>query len=121
MQHSMRLRPVRIGLLAVLFAAGALVALSGAPAAYAGPPPATVTPPVNQLYIVVPDVLGNTRSDAEHILVKSGLTVGQVTTVPDCDHLDLVLAQDPRSGAIVLKGSAVALSVGGAPLKGGCP
>ena len=63
----------------------------------------TITPPV----VVVPDVVGLSRSDAEAAVTDIGLVVG--TVVPDADGT--VTNQNPTSGTEVESGSSVDFNV----------
>ncbi|MET7417526.1 PASTA domain-containing protein [Dactylosporangium sp. NPDC005555] len=106
--------PFRAGLFAAVVAAGALAV---APAAYAGAAaPTDPAPPA--LYVLVPGVQGETPDDAKGALIRAGLTVGTVTGVEDCVNLGRVVKQDPAAKTLVLRGSAVNLTVGKAPAKG---
>lgn len=103
--------PLRAGLLAMVVATAALAV---APAAHAG----STDPAPPSLYVIVPGVQGETPEDAKGILTRSGLTVGSVTGVEDCLSLGRVVKQDPAARTLVLRGSAVNLTVGKAPAKG---
>lgn len=103
--------PLRAGLFA---AAVTMAALAVAPAAHAG----STDPAPPALYVTVPGVQGDTVADATAVLGRFGLRAGTVTGVVDCLSLDRVVAQDPAAGKLVLRGSAVNLTVGEAPRKG---
>jgi beta-lactam-binding protein with PASTA domain len=103
--------PLRAGLFALAVTAAALAV---APAAHAG----STDPAPPGLYVHVPSVQGETPDDAKKVLDRSGLTVGTVTGVEDCVNLGLVVKQDPAANTLVLRGSAVNLLVGKAPVKG---
>ena len=67
-------------------------------------------------FVVAPDVVAMTQTNAEAALTTAGLTVGTVTraysgTVP----LDSVISQDPDGGTLVPDGSAVDLVVSDGP------
>jgi serine/threonine-protein kinase len=69
---------------------------------------ARTTPNVAQ--VSVPDLVGQQRADAVQTLEAAGLKAG-VNEVPGDQEKGLVVAQDPRGGTKVDKGSAVALNV----------
>ena len=103
----------RAALLTVALA-GAAVA---APAAHAGTiGPTDPAPPA--LYVLVPDVLGDTLGDAKLTLVKFGLRVGGVTGVETCVSFGIVVTQDPAARTLVLRGTPVDLQVTVPPPKG---
>lgn len=66
----------------------------------------------------IPDVLGKTRSEAEGILQAAGFKVGSVVeqTDPEADQ-GTVLAQDPKPGSQVTRGTAVNLVISAGPEK----
>jgi beta-lactam-binding protein with PASTA domain/tRNA A-37 threonylcarbamoyl transferase component Bud32 len=70
--------------------------------------------PTTQL-VTVPDVVGETRRDAENTLEQEGLEVGDVIQAPAEDHPDeepgTVLEQDPAADEQVPEGSEVVLTV----------
>jgi beta-lactam-binding protein with PASTA domain len=103
--------PLRASLFAMAVAAAALAV---APAAHAG----STDPAPPALYVLVPGVQGETPDDAKKVLDRSGLTVGTITGVEDCVNLGRVVKQDPVTDTLVLRGSAVDLLVGKAPVKG---
>jgi beta-lactam-binding protein with PASTA domain len=103
--------PFRAGLFALVVAAASLAV---APAAHAGP--TEPAPPV--LFVRVPAVQGETLGDAGKLIDLAGLKVGGVTGVEDCVNLGRVVDQDPAASTLVLRGSAVNLTVGKAPAKG---
>jgi beta-lactam-binding protein with PASTA domain len=106
---------MRHPLLAGLFTAVVTAAaLASAPAAFAGA--GDPAPPA--LYVQVPGVQGETPADAKGALIRSGLTVGTVSGVEDCVNLGRIVKQDPAAATLVLRGSAVNLTVGKAPAKG---
>jgi beta-lactam-binding protein with PASTA domain len=67
--------------------------------------------------VTVPDVRGDTLSQAAAALSAAGLTVGTVSTVPDntCEFINLVKNQSPGPGAQVPQGTAVNLTFGKMP------
>ncbi len=67
--------------------------------------------------VAVPDVRGETVTDARAILQADGLRVGSIAAVvdPTCNNIGLVTGQNPTTGTVVVQGSAVNLSVGKAP------
>jgi alpha-tubulin suppressor-like RCC1 family protein len=71
---------------------------------------------------VVPNLSGDTRSQASQSLQAAGLVLGTVNTVVDnsCNNLGTVLSQSPAAGAHVNPGSAVSITIG-APPKHPCP
>lgn len=103
--------PIRAGLFTLAIAAASLLV---APAAHAG----STDPAPPALYVRVPGVEGESLGDAKLSLVKSGLAVGAVTGVENCVFLGRVITQDPAAKTLVLRGSAVNLTVGKAPAKG---
>jgi len=66
-----------------------------------------VAPPPS---VAVPDLVGQTREDAERILKRAGLRIGEVSEKP-AGRPGLVLAQVPKPGTEVPPGSAVSLVV----------
>jgi serine/threonine-protein kinase len=70
--------------------------------------------PTTQL-VTVPDVVGETRRDAEITLEQEGLEVGDVIQAPAEDHPDeepgTVVQQDPAADEQVSEGSEVVLTV----------
>jgi len=70
------------------------------------------TPPT---VVTVPDVVGETRRDAEGILEDAGLDVGEVVPAPAEDHPDeepgTVVEQDPAADEQVPGGTEVVLTV----------
>ncbi len=103
--------PIRAGLFTLVVAAASMIV---APAAHAG----STDPAPPGLYVLVPGVEGGSLGDAKLSLVKSGLTLGDVTGVEDCVFLGRVITQDPAARTLVLRGSPVNLTVGKAPAKG---
>jgi hypothetical protein len=71
---------------------------------------------------VVPNLSGDSRSQASQSLQAVGLELGTVSTVVDnfCNNLGTVLAQSPAAGTHVNLGSAVSITIG-APPKHPCP
>jgi serine/threonine-protein kinase len=71
---------------------------------------------------VVPNLSGDSRSQAGQALQAVGLVLGTVSTVVDnsCNNLGTVLSQSPAAGAHVSLGSAVSITVGTLP-KHPCP
>jgi len=59
--------------------------------------------------VEVAELIGLTRDEAEETVEQAGLTLGKVTTRPDVSEAGTVIEQDPRPGAIVHKGSALAV------------
>ncbi len=72
--------------------------------------------------VTVPNVVGNSRTLATSTLASAGLRVGSVTPMVDvrCEKIGLVARQSPGSGAQVVLGSAVNLTVWTAPRRP-CP
>jgi hypothetical protein len=66
-----------------------------------------VAPPPS---VVVPDLVGRTRAEAELMLKRAGLGIGEVSEKP-AGRPDLVLAQVPKPGTEVPPASAVSLVV----------
>lgn len=64
---------------------------------------------------VVPDVRGDTRATATHVLSAAGLPVGGVNIVVDCGSVGSVLAQDPAPAGTIPAGTRVNLTIGKAP------
>jgi len=70
-------------------------------------------PPVATL-VTVPDVIGESRRDAERIIQEEGLEVGEVTTVPAVDETQepgTVVDQDPAADEEVEEGTPVNLTI----------
>jgi alpha-tubulin suppressor-like RCC1 family protein len=65
--------------------------------------------------VVVPDVRGFDVSGAAQVLTSSGLTVGRVTDVTNCNNIGLVVSSTPSAGTLLRRRSAVNLSVGQPP------
>ena len=67
--------------------------------------------------VIVPNVVGETREQAEALITGRGLTVGEITEQETDDEqaVGTVLEQDPAPEARVEEGSAVDLVVGVAP------
>lgn len=66
----------------------------------------------------VPDVLGQQAVDAVDTVRAAGLTVLQRSVVdPTCEVVGLVVAQSPAGGTVVIRGSAVSLTIGRRPMK----
>jgi hypothetical protein len=67
--------------------------------------------------VTVPNVVGQSVSEAAQTLNGVGLQVGQITGVNDfsCNNIGTVSSQNPGAGAQVTQGSAVNLSVGQMP------
>jgi eukaryotic-like serine/threonine-protein kinase len=72
------------------------------------------TPAVAQ--VVVPDLVGQQKEDAARTLDAQGLSAS-VTEVPSTQEKGIVVAQDPRGGTKVDKGSSVTLNVSKGPNK----
>jgi eukaryotic-like serine/threonine-protein kinase len=83
-------------------------------AAPAQPKPKPTTTAVEQ--VVVPDIVGQQQEDAVGTLEAQGLSAG-VTEVPSTQENGLVVAQSPRGGENVDKGSSVAVNVSKGPNK----
>jgi eukaryotic-like serine/threonine-protein kinase len=66
--------------------------------------------------VVVPDVVGQQRDDAVGTLEAQGLSAS-LTEVPSTQEQGLVVAQSPRGGEKVDKGSSVAVNVSKGPTK----
>ncbi len=64
--------------------------------------------------LMVPDLIGKSRTEAGQLLETVNLKLGEVTeeTVDDASQVDLVLRQSPAPQAGVLSGSAVDVTVG---------
>jgi beta-lactam-binding protein with PASTA domain len=80
---------------------------------------ASTAPAPPDLRVRVPSVVGADVRDAVKTLKTGGLAVG-IQNVDDCAHINVVVAQDPVGGTIVLLGTRVLLTIGAAPEKG-CP
>lgn len=61
--------------------------------------------------VTVPELTGQTLTEAINILQRTNLAVGNVTDRPDDRH-DIVLDQKPKKGKEVTAGTAIALVVG---------
>ena len=75
------------------------------------------TPPVNLRVCNipnVPDLTGDTRTEASAALQGNGLVLGTVRTIldPACTSINKVISQDPSPGASIRAGSAVFIWVG---------
>jgi alpha-tubulin suppressor-like RCC1 family protein len=70
----------------------------------------------------VPDLTGDTTTQAGQVLQAAGLVLGAVTKVTEkyCTHLGIVMSQTPAAGTAVFPGSAVSVTIGQAPATG-CP
>ncbi len=55
--------------------------------------------------VTVPNLYGKTFQDATDTRRGAGLSLGQVTLVPDCDRAGSVIAQSPAAGQVVLPGT----------------
>ncbi|WP_371671895.1 PASTA domain-containing protein [Streptomyces sp. NBC_00289] len=75
---------------------------------------ASVTIPVTGV-TVVPNVLGDSQTQASQALSAAGYVVGQVNTVVDCDNVGRVSRQSPSAGTPLVHGSPVALTIGTRP------
>jgi alpha-tubulin suppressor-like RCC1 family protein len=93
---------------------GATQVAAGAEAGFAVHVPQPVPP--------VPDLTGDTKAQAAQALQAAGLVLGTVTEAPDkfCDHLGIVISQNPAAGTAVFPGSAVSITIGTPPATG-CP
>ena len=93
---------------------GATQVAAGAQAGFAVHVPQPVPP--------VPDLTGDTTTQAGQALQAAGLVLGTVTKVTDkyCDHLGTVISQNPAPRTAVFPGSAVSVTIGQAPPTG-CP
>jgi alpha-tubulin suppressor-like RCC1 family protein len=93
---------------------GATQVAAGAEAGFAVHVPQPVPP--------VPDLTGDTTTQAGQALQAAGLVLGAVTKVTDkyCDHLGTVISQNPAPGTTVFPGSAVSVTIGQPPATG-CP
>jgi alpha-tubulin suppressor-like RCC1 family protein len=93
---------------------GATQVAAGAEAGFAVHVPQPVPP--------VPDLTGDTTTQAGQALQAAGLVLGAVTKVTDkyCDHLGTVISQTPAPGTTVFPGSAVSVTIGQPPATG-CP
>jgi hypothetical protein len=111
------------GLIAGLVAVVALMAMlawaltsldgGGSPSA-TPPPPAPASTSPSPATIAVPQVAGQKLDDAIKALTAAGLSIKQVTQVPDGHH-DRVVSTTPPGGAQVAPGSAVTVYVGSGP------
>jgi serine/threonine-protein kinase len=70
----------------------------------------------------VPNLGGDSRSQASQSLQAVGLVLGTVGSVVDnsCNNLGTVLSQNPAAGSHVSLGSAVSITIG-VPPKNPCP
>jgi len=70
----------------------------------------------------VPDLTGDTTTQAGQALQAAGLVLGAVTKATDkyCNNLGTVMSQNPLAGTAVSPGSAVSVTIGQAPPTG-CP
>jgi beta-lactam-binding protein with PASTA domain len=66
---------------------------------------------LGQQVVEVPEVVGSTQADAEAALQSAGLTVGEVVEANSSEEAGTVIGQDPRAGARVAEGEAIALTV----------
>jgi len=64
---------------------------------------------------VVPNLLGDTITEAGQALTAAGLIRGTQGSRVDCNNLGLVVSQTPAAGASVLSGMAVNITVGVRP------
>ncbi|MEP6892902.1 MAG: Stk1 family PASTA domain-containing Ser/Thr kinase [Gaiellaceae bacterium] len=64
--------------------------------------------------VPVPDVVGKSRDDAIAILVKAGLEPNP-QPVPSNQPADIVVAQDPHGGVVVVDGSRVRINISKGP------
>lgn len=64
--------------------------------------------------IIVPDVTGRSRDEAQARLKEAGLAVGQITTRPG-EPVGTVLSQNPKAGTRVSPGTAVSLAIATRP------
>jgi len=64
--------------------------------------------------LVMPDVVGMSRSQAEKALANMGITTVEITNtrVDDEDEVDKVLSQEPADGTLITPGTTVKLEVG---------
>ncbi len=65
--------------------------------------------------VLVPDVVGLPKAEANQAIKAAGLTVGETAVVEDDAPQDTVLTQDPAPDSQVVKGSAVAYTVSSGP------
>jgi len=68
-------------------------------------------------FAVVPDVRGDTTSQASQMLQAAGFVLGSVSTVIDyiCNNIGTVIRQSPGVGATARIGSAVSVVIGRRP------
>jgi len=68
-------------------------------------------------FAVVPDVRGDTTSQASQMLQAAGFVLGSVSTVIDyiCNNIGTVISQNPGVGATARIGSAVSVTIGRRP------
>jgi eukaryotic-like serine/threonine-protein kinase len=74
--------------------------------------------PQTAVQVTVPDVVGESRAQAEQDLEEAGLEVGDITRVPPADDTqepNTVLEQDPAADEEVDRGTAVDLTIVAAP------
>jgi hypothetical protein len=69
--------------------------------------------------ITVPDVLSESRADAEQAIQSAGLTVGTESALNNCVDAGSVHNQSPGGGAVVPPGSAVNLTISSCTTNGG--
>ncbi len=65
--------------------------------------------------VLVPNVVGEQQDEAEGIIRKAGLDVGDVTTLPDPAEPGTVISQNPLPDIEVARGSPVSLVVSSGP------
>jgi serine/threonine-protein kinase len=80
------------------------------PRASAPPPPTAATPSAAPGTVVVPELRGLSAAEAQRALLDAGLTLSTVRPVQGTPGA--VVGSDPGTGAVVGRGSAVALLVG---------
>lgn len=71
------------------------------------PPPA---PPAT-----VPDLIGDTVTQAQQELQTAGLTLGTQKNITDCNSLNRIVHTTPTAGSLVQPGTPVTISVGAKP------
>ncbi|MBK3567888.1 PASTA domain-containing protein, partial [Streptomyces sp. MBT62] len=60
----------------------------------------------------VPDVVGESQTQAGQDLSAAGYVLGAVGSVVDCDHVKTVSRQSPTAGTVLPTGSSVSIKIG---------
>ena len=76
---------------------------------------------VTQPMAVVPSIIGLSQGTATNVLNAAGLVMGAHPGVVNCNFLNEVASQTPDAGTVVPYGTAVDVTIGRKPSRGGCP